>query len=100
MHLCHKEIAGMFIVERFVAFDNAAPTFHALAMQVWLRRCDTTAWRIFAVSVPPHAAPATQSRCYSKVNPRSYTLSILLLQYSYYKAIYMLFITGMTVRSR
>lgn len=52
MHLYHKEIAGMFIVERFVAFGNAAPTFHALVMQVWLRRCDCDlpARRIFAVN--------------------------------------------------
>lgn len=42
MHLYHKEIAGMFIVERFVAFGNAAPTFHALAMQVCCE-CDPTA---------------------------------------------------------
>lgn len=34
MHLYHKEIEGMFIVEHFVAFGNAAPTFHVLAMQV------------------------------------------------------------------
>lgn len=60
MHLYHKEIAGMFIVERFVPFGNAAPTFHALAMQVWLRRCDSDptayAWRIFAANRYPRCA--------------------------------------------
>lgn len=52
MHFYHKEIAGMFIVERFVAFGNAAPTFHALEMQVWLRLCDCdpTSRRIFAAN--------------------------------------------------
>lgn len=102
MHVYHKEIAGMFIVERCVVFGNAAPTFHALAMQVWLRRCDcdptagASSQRIRITAAPaPRAAAAYRSR-----NPRSYTLHILLLQYSYYKAIYMLFITGKTVRSR
>lgn len=62
MHLYHKEIAGMFIVERFVAFGKA-PTFHVLAMQVFLRTMTATR--------PPGASSqvCASARCVSYPEP-------------------------------
>lgn len=76
-----QKIVGMFIVERYVVFRKAAPTFHPLAMQVWLRRCDYD---------PPGASSpriGTAARCAFYPEPllhKGHTIDALTRYLSYF----------------